>query len=112
MARRRIGGGAAHATGNPARTCRTQARRRVAADWSAIESPATGEVSAVSAFTRAAAPPIAGHVGRVGAWRCSSAADNNRDRKFALGRPFDAGAAPAVSRAGDDGTAATPVHRT
>ena len=57
-----------------------------------LESAATGEVSAVTAFTRAAAPPPAGHAGRVGAGRRPSAADSDRDRRLALGRPLDPGA--------------------
>src|SRR6266851_5869992 len=100
MARRRVGGGAAHATGNPAGTCRTQARRSARADCSALESAANGEVSAVSAFSRAAAPPIAGRAGPVGARRRPSASDCDRDRRLALGRPVDAGAAPTDGRAG------------
>ena len=63
-----------------------------------------------SPLTRAAAPPIAGDAGRVGAWRCPSANDNNRDRRFALGRPLDAGATPTARRAGGDGAAAATVH--
>ena len=91
-------------------TRRAQARRSFAADRSALESAATGEVSALTAFTRAAAPPLAGHAGRVGAGLCPSAADCNRDRRFALGRPFDAGTDPAAGRARGDGAAAAPVH--
>ena len=107
---RRIGGRAARATGSPAGTGRTQACRSFAADCSALESADNGQVSAVIAFTRAAAPPLAGDVSRVDAGRRPSAADNHLDRRLALGRPFDAGADPTSRRARGDGAAAAPVH--
>ena len=75
-----------------------------------LNLPMPAKYPTVIAFTRAAAPPLAGHAGRVGAGRRPSAADSDRDRRFALGRPFDAGAAPAAGRAGGDGAAAAPVH--
>src|SRR2546422_918210 len=112
MARQRIGEGAARATGNPAGTRRTQARRSGAADCSALESPATGEVSDVTAFTRAAAPPPAGHAGPVGAGRRRSASDSDCDRRLALGRSFDPGTTPTVGRTGDGSPAVAAVHRT
>ena len=37
-------------------------------------------------------------------------ADRNRDRRFALGRPFDDGTDPSSPRAGGDSPAAAPVH--
>ena len=111
VARRRVSGRAASATAKPAlELARTQARRSGAADCAALESAATGQVSTVIAFTRATAPPLAGHAGRVGAGRRPSAADSYRDRRFALGRPVDAGAAPTSGRAGSDGAAAAAVH--
>src|ERR1700687_816710 len=110
MARRRVSGGAARATGSPAGTCATQARRSAAPDCAALESAATGEVSAVTAFTRAAASPVAGHAGPVGAGRRRSASDSDCDRRLALGRPLDPGATPTAGRAGDDGALAAAIH--
>ena len=40
-----------------------------------LDLPLPAQVSAVIAFTRATAPPLAGHAGRVGAGRRPSAAD-------------------------------------
>src|ERR1700687_6490351 len=99
MARRRVGGRAARATGTPAGTRRTQACRNSAADCSTLESADTGQVSTLIAFARAAAPPLAGDAGRVGTGRRPSAGENNRDRRLALGGPVDAGAAPTAGRA-------------
>ena len=44
----------------------------------------------------------------LGTARC--AADRDHDRRFALGRPFDAGVDPTAGRAGGQGAAAAPVH--
>ena len=75
-----------------------------------LNLPIPAEVSTVIAFTRAAAPPLAGHAGRMGAGRRPSAADGDRDRRLALGRPLDAGADPTAGRAGGDGAVAAAVH--
>ena len=90
---------------------RTQACRSTAADCAALESAATGEVSAVTAFIQAAAPPLAGYTGRVGAGRRPSATDDSRDRRPAMGRPLDAGADSTTGRAGGDVAAAAALHR-
>src|SRR5206468_6316894 len=88
----------------------TEGGRSDPAARSAPESAAIGEVSTLIAVTRAAAPPLAGHAGRVRAGYCPSAADRDHDRRFALGRPVDLGADPIAGRAGSAGAAAAPVH--
>jgi hypothetical protein len=88
----------------------TQARRSYPSDCSALESDAARDVSTVATFARAATPPLAGHVSRMGPGCRPSATVSDRDRGFALGRSVDAGADPIANRAGAKDAAAASVH--
>src|SRR4029077_154704 len=105
-----VGGGAAYATGKSAGTGRTQTCRSSAADCADLGSADNRQVFPLPAFTRAAAPPFAGDAGRVGAGRRPSATDSDCDRRFALGRPFETGAAATAGRERSDGAAAASLH--
>ena len=108
--RRRPCRGAARATGVGVGAGGTRACEAMPLIAPLLNLPLPPELSALIVVARAAAPPPAGDAGRVGAGRCPRAAAGDRDRRFALGRPVDAGADPDCWSSRGRGAAAAPVH--
>ena len=76
-----------------------------------LNLPLSDKYPPSAAITRAAAPPPAGHPGRMGARRGPSTTSGSCDGRLALGRRLDAGADPIAGRARSDGAACCSCTR-
>jgi len=107
MARRRIGGGAAHAL-EPGSNLQTQSRP------DALPSDCSAMISRYGKYPPSALSPdssaaASGHVVEWALWRCSSAADNKRIEDC-IGPYPRRWSCSNCYRAGDDGPAVAAVH--